>query len=95
MTRQHDHYYAAHSYMGLNYTYDSPCWMVYAFDTPQGRDHWVEKNEYNQDTGNLVAQAVYAKEAYKIAPDLRNNPPDKASRVTHLYWDQENKEWVG
>lgn len=83
------HYYAAHSYMGLGYTYDSPCWRVYVFDSKAERDAWVDENEYNN--GNYVAEAVNYRTACKIAPDLR----DKAhydihsynrmpSRVTHL-----------
>lgn len=34
----HKHFYAAHSYMGLNYTYDSSCWTLYAFDSKTERD---------------------------------------------------------
>lgn len=31
-------YYAASSYMGLNYTWDSPCWGFWSFDTAADRD---------------------------------------------------------
>lgn len=57
-------YYAAHSYMGLNFTYDSPCWKVYIFDTAKERDQWVETHEYNGQ--NYVAMAVSLKTAKKI-----------------------------
>lgn len=70
MTKQR-YYYAAHSYMGLNYTYDSPCWVVYVFPTKQERDLWVDENEYDQSTGNYVAEAISCDTARKIAPDLR------------------------
>jgi len=88
MSDLHRHYYAAHSYMGLNYTYDSPCWVLYAFDTRQERDQWVRENEYCQDTGNYVAEAVTARVAAQIAPDLRTKSlharTDKPLRVIHL-----------
>jgi hypothetical protein len=85
------HYYAAHSYMGLNYTYDSPCWVIYAFDTKSDRDNWVNNHTYN-DNGNLVAESVSADVARKIAPDLRKWSPDdkdtyytkQPHRVIHL-----------
>ena len=75
------YYYAGHSYMGLNYTYDSPCWMVYAFTSKADRDQWVSDNEYSQATGNYVAEAITADTARQIAPDLRKINPDHASRV--------------
>jgi len=88
MSNLHRHYYAAHSYMGLNYTYDSPCWVVYAFDTLQERDQWVREHEYSQDTGNYVAKAVSARVALQIAPDLRTKSlharTDNPLRVRHL-----------
>ena len=92
------HYYAAHSYMGLNYTYDSPCWMVYCFDSKADRDRWLKDNEYN-DNGNLVAEAVTFAEACKIAPDLRRELPEYADRVTYLVpatggfaWAEQSKQ---
>ncbi len=75
MTTPHKHYYAAHSYMGLNYTYDSPCWTLYAFDSAAERDAWVEDNEYSQDTGNYVAEPVTSETARKICPWLRKHTP--------------------
>jgi hypothetical protein len=62
------YFFAAHSHIGLNYTYDSPCWLVYAFGTKQERDAWVTSHEY--ENGNRVAQSVTKREAIKIAPEL-------------------------
>jgi hypothetical protein len=62
------YFFAAHSNMGLGYTYDSPCWLVYAFGTKQERDAWVSNHEY--ENGNLVAKTVTKREAIKIAPEL-------------------------
>lgn len=60
-------FYAAHSYMGTNFAYDAPCWTAFVFDSKAERDEWVAANEYNQDTGNYVAEAVTRKIAYQIA----------------------------
>lgn len=60
------HYYAGHSYMGIKYTYDSPCWTAYTFDSKKERDQFVENGEYN-DQGNRVAEVIDRKTAYKIA----------------------------
>lgn len=60
------HYYAGHSYMGINYTYDCDCWKAYRFDSKKERDEWVEKHEYSQSTGNYVAEAVSRKVAMRI-----------------------------
>jgi hypothetical protein len=77
MNTNHKHFYAAHSYMGLNYTYDSPCWSLFAFDVQKERDKWVKDNEYSQDAGNYVATAVNSETARKICPWLRKcNPHD-------------------
>lgn len=62
------YYYAAHSYMGINFTYDSPCWTVHVFNSKRDRDEWVSENDYDQ--GNVVSEAITAKTAYKIAPDI-------------------------
>ena len=59
-------YYVGHSYMGTNFTYDSPCWCVYGFNSQQERDKWLETGYYNQDTGNIVAEAITRKDAEKI-----------------------------
>ena len=59
------HYYAGHSYMGVNFTFDSPCWTAYAFDTKSERDQYVEDNEYRD--GNRVTEIIDRKIAYKIA----------------------------
>ena len=79
------HYYAAHSYMGLNYTYDSPCWSLYVFDSKKERDDWVNENEYSQDTGNYVAMAVDKKTAIKLCPWLRTNSPDDPQNGYYNY----------
>ena len=55
------HYYAGHSYMGTNYTYDSPCWVAYRFDGKADRDEWVNRGE----SGNV--ESISQKAAYKIA----------------------------
>lgn len=75
MNANHRHFYAAHSYMGINYTYDSPCWSLYAFDSAGERDDWLKENKYSN--GNLVAEAVDISTARKICPWLRKcNPHD-------------------
>jgi len=58
------HYYAAHSYMGMNYTYDSPCWMVYRFTSNEARRDWLQANAY--DGRQYVAESVTRKTAAKI-----------------------------
>lgn len=79
------HFYVAHSYMGINFTYDSPCWMIYAFDTKKQRDEWYNQNKYS-DQGNVVAKVVSGSLARHIAPDLRKMTPDAHEiwRVIHL-----------
>jgi hypothetical protein len=57
-------FYAAKSFMGINFTYDSPCWKAYRFDSAKARDEWVKDNEY--ENGNLVAEAVTRKIAMRI-----------------------------
>lgn len=86
MTNTHRHYYAAHSYMGLNYTYDSPCWSLYAFDSAAERDAWLADNEYSN--GNLVAEAVTVKTARKISPWLRKCDPhdNQTGYYTYNRW---------
>lgn len=59
-------WYAGHSYMGVDFTYDSPCWTAYVFDSKAERDQWVHDNAYN-DRGNLVAESISRAVAYKIA----------------------------
>lgn len=63
--------YAAESYMGLNYTYDSPCWSLYAFPSRDARERWLRRHSYN-DQGNLVAEGVSRRVALKIWPALRH-----------------------
>jgi hypothetical protein len=59
------YYYAGHSYMGTNYTYDCQCWTAYAFESKKERDEWMDENEYKN--GNRVAEVIDRKTAYKIA----------------------------
>ena len=58
------HYYAGYSYMGVNMTYDSPCWTLYAFDSKEERNEWISENEY--DNGNIKAESVTRREAERI-----------------------------
>ena len=69
------HYYAGHSYMGTNFTYDSPCWVAYRFDSKQERDKFVNANEYNEQ-GNRVTEAITQKIAYAIAGIKTNYKPE-------------------
>lgn len=66
-------YYLGHSYMGINYTYDSPCWEVYGFGSKKERDAGVESNP----TQN---RAITRPVAYKILGMGKNyrvlNDPD-------------------
>jgi hypothetical protein len=59
------HYYAGHNCYGVNNSYDGDGWSAYAFDTRAERDQWLEENEYWD--GRQVAEAITAKDAYKIA----------------------------
>jgi hypothetical protein len=83
MITNHKHYYAAQCFMSVNYTYDSPCWTLYAFDCKQDRDEWLYENKYRD--GNIIAEAVDYKTARKIAPELRHESLDNAWRVIHVY----------
>ena len=69
------HYYAGHSYMGTNFTYDSPCWVAYRFDSKAERDKFVNENEYNEQ-GNKVKEAISRKIAFKIAEIGPNQKPE-------------------
>ena len=51
-------WYAAVSYMGVDFTFDSPCWTAYVFDNKSDRDALA---------GAENALAVDRKTAYKIA----------------------------
>jgi hypothetical protein len=57
-------YYAAHSYMGTDYTFNSPCWVAYQFNSKADRDAWLEGNEYKD--GKRVAQSVTRKSVEQI-----------------------------
>lgn len=65
------HYYLGHSYMGINYTYDSPCWQVLVFDDQQKRNDYYENNKWD-DQNKLVLEIIPAKIAYKLA-GIKNN----------------------
>ena len=62
------YYYVGHSYMGLNFTYDSPCWRVYKFASMELMRFYLEHNERDENTGNYVAQRISRKTAEKIGP---------------------------
>ena len=67
MTTQHKHYYAASSSMGLNYTWDSPCWSLFAFDSKKERDEFADDSETHQ--------SVSLADARKISPWLNTHGP--------------------
>lgn len=58
-------FYAGHSYMGVNFTYDSPCWIAYAFQSKRDRDQWLSEHEYSPE-GNLVAEPITYRESKGI-----------------------------
>ena len=72
-------YYAGYSYMGLNFTYDSPCWQVLAFSNKQDRENYIKK--YGYDGQKYVVETINKKTACKIAHDLYKLPPEKSWRV--------------
>jgi hypothetical protein len=58
-------YYAGLYSYGSNYSYHGGGWTAYAFDTRAERDQWLEENGYWD--GKQVAEAITARDAYKIA----------------------------
>ena len=68
------YHYAAESDKGLSMTYDSPCWLVLAFDSKAKRDAYVKAH-------NDKAEAVDYNTACKVAPELRSEAPGKAWRT--------------
>lgn len=58
------YFYAGQSYMGTNFSYDSPCWKAYRFESKKARDEFVSKNEYKD--GNRVTEEITQKTAMKI-----------------------------
>lgn len=63
--------------MGINFTFDSPCWVLHVFSSKNERDNYVKKHEYSEN-GNRVFVAVTAKEAASIVKsealkELREN----------------------
>lgn len=92
--KNHRHYYVAHSYMGLNYAYDSPCWCVYAFDTQKERDEYINEYQYSEN-GNLIMEMINYTIACKIAPDLKYKNPHIARKVIHVYLiNDEYGKWI-
>ena len=59
------HYYLGHSYMGINFTYDSPCWQVLVFEDQQKRNDYYEEHKYN-DQNNQILELISAKIQQKI-----------------------------
>lgn len=57
-------FYAAKSYMGTSFAYDSVCWSAHQFDTKKERDDFVEKYEYKD--GNRAVEKCARKTALKI-----------------------------
>lgn len=68
------YYYAAESDMGLSMTYDSPCWMVLAFESKDARDEYVKAHSEK-------CESVNAATARKVAPELKTKSPESAWRV--------------
>ena len=52
------HWYAAVSYMGIEFTFDSPCWTAYVFNNKADRDVFA---------GASNVLPVSRQQAYKIA----------------------------
>lgn len=64
------HFYAGHSYMGTEFTFDSGCWKLYRFATKSARSAWLENNERRDE--KLVAEEVTRVDAARIAGGTRN-----------------------
>lgn len=77
----HKHFYAASSHMGTNYTYDSPCWSLYAFDNKRERDQWAAEDTEHREAVSLAT-------ARKISPWLNKcNPHDNPQGYyTYNHW---------
>jgi hypothetical protein len=76
------HYYAGYSYMGVDMSYDSPCWTVYGFNSKAEREAWLKDNKYKD--GNIVAEAITQRIAYKIAGVNAHNRPVIGIGLPHL-----------
>jgi len=63
----HKHYYLAQSYMGLNYTWDSPCWTLTAYDSKEERDAAADADQNSMGISRRVA--------CKLSPWLRDHSP--------------------
>jgi|GEM_PF-5942674 len=55
-------YYAGYNPFGTDYEYAERHWDFYEFDSKKDRDEYVEKNWYDQSTGNRVCAAVYRRD---------------------------------
>jgi hypothetical protein len=66
--------------MGLNFTYDSPCWSVYRFDSQKERELWMKDHEYCDN--KWVAQVATRKEAEKVR-----------KYFTPVYWNELEKDF--
>lgn len=75
---EHKHYYAGSSYMGINYTYDSPCWSLFAFDNKNERDEWVNEDDQHRESVDL-------KTARKISPWLHDHNPHENQNGYYSY----------
>jgi len=80
-------FYAGKSYMGTNYEYEAECWSAYAFDSKAERDEWVEKNEWDQNTSQYVAETITRTVAYKIAgiDSKYKTPVVEENRLSYKY----------
>ena len=63
-TKGSELFFAAYSYMGLDYVWDAPCWQVHVFYSAEDRDDWVTEHRY--DGRQYVAQAITGKIASLI-----------------------------
>ncbi len=61
-------WYAGYNRYGINFTFDSDGWKVYAFKTKKQRDMWVDDNSYNSFLGHYVACKLPRQDVDKIMP---------------------------
>jgi HD superfamily phosphodiesterase len=65
-------FYVGYSYMGTNFSYDSFCWKVYAFDSKKARREWLDDNTYDRSSNNIVAEPIDRQTAYRILKFKKN-----------------------
>ena len=72
------HYYAGFSYMGTNYTYDSPCWTAFAFNTKTERDAflWDCKSNTCEEISRKVAFKIAGISGNYTSPGISNEGPN-------------------